>query len=283
MFAIVTALAALWGAATGLLLPRAAHRLSVEPGEPWRSSCPAGHPFTGFARGWAGTGRCARCGEGRGGGAPLHTAVGSTTYGEPRGETHDDPLGETCGDTRARAHTRTLPYVLLCALACAALAAATGPRPELGVWLLLAPFVLLLAAVDLRVRRLPDVLTLPLAAAGTALLGLAELLPGDGGSWLGALLGGAGLGGAHLLLHLINPDGMAFGDVKLALVTGLALGWYGFPVLFTGTFAGFLLGSLYGLGLIVTGRGSRKSQFPFGPFMIVGAWAGVLLGALGAR
>ncbi|MFB9521924.1 A24 family peptidase [Streptomyces cremeus] len=274
MFATVIALAALWGAATGLLLPRAAHRLSVEPGEPWRSSCPAGHPFTGFARGWAGTGRCARCArceEGRGGGAPLRTAVGSTAYGEPHSA------------TRTRNHTRTLPYVLLCALACAALAAATGPRPELGVWLLLAPFVLLLAAVDLRVRRLPDVLTLPLAAAGAVLLGLAQLLPGDGGSWLGALLGGAGLGAAHLLLHLINPDGMAFGDVKLALVTGTALGWYGFPVLFTGTFAGFLLGSLYGLGLIVTGRGSRKSQFPFGPFMIAGAWAGVLLGALGAR
>ncbi|MFJ2746254.1 prepilin peptidase [Streptomyces sp. NPDC087440] len=258
MFATVIVFAALWGAATGLLLPRAVHRLSVEPEEPWRADCPAGHPFAGVARGWVGTGRCARCAAGSAAEGALRTAVGSRTY------------------------TRTLPYVLLGTLACAALAAATGPRPELGVWLLLTPFALLLAAVDLRVKRLPDVLTLPLAAGAALLLGVAELLPGDGGSWLGALAGGAGLGGVYLLLHLINARGMGYGDVKLALVLGLVLGWYGFSVLFLGTFAGFLFGSLYGLGLIVAGRGDRKTAFPFGPFMIAGAWAGVLVGALGA-
>ncbi|CAM5266354.1 prepilin peptidase [Streptomyces spiroverticillatus] len=259
MSVTVIVLAALWGAAAGLLLPRAAHRLSVEPEEEWRDACPSGHPFTGFARGWAGTGRCARCAGGSGARGALRTAVGPATY------------------------TKTLPYPLVGALACAALAAATGPRPELAVWLLLTPFALLLAGVDLRVNRLPDVLTLPLAAGAAVLLGAADLLPGNGGSWLGALLGGAGLGGVYLLLHLVNPDGMAFGDVKLSPALGAALGWYGFPVLFIGTFAGFLLGSLYGLGRIVVGRGTRRSHFPFGPFMIAGAWLGVLIGALGAR
>ncbi|MGW2115469.1 prepilin peptidase, partial [Streptomyces zhihengii] len=46
--------AAVWGAATGLLVPRAAYRLSVEPEEDWRSACPRGHALTGPAAGWLG-------------------------------------------------------------------------------------------------------------------------------------------------------------------------------------------------------------------------------------
>ena len=48
----LTVAAALWGAAAGVLVPRAAYRLSVEPDEAWRSACPAGHPITGVAGGW---------------------------------------------------------------------------------------------------------------------------------------------------------------------------------------------------------------------------------------
>lgn len=243
MFATLIVAAALWGAAAGLLVPRAAHRLSVEPEEPWRTACPAGHPFTGAARGWIGTGRCARCAEGAGAGA---------------------------GAVRR--------YVVLGALLCGLLAAATGPRPELAAWLLLAPLALLLAVVDKRVHRLPDVLTLPLAGAAVVLLGGAALLPGNAGSWPGALLGGAGLGGAYFLLFLINPNGMGFGDVKLALGLGVALGWYGWPLLFAGAMAGFVLGALYGVGLMVTRRGGRGTAIPFGPFMIAGAWLGLVLG-----
>ncbi|MEU1123208.1 prepilin peptidase, partial [Streptomyces sp. NPDC005899] len=44
------AVAGVWGAAAGLLLPRAAYRLSVEPGEPWRVTSPRGRALTGPAR-----------------------------------------------------------------------------------------------------------------------------------------------------------------------------------------------------------------------------------------
>ncbi|WP_254710417.1 prepilin peptidase, partial [Streptomyces lunaelactis] len=165
---------------------------------------------------------------------------------------------------------------------CVALPAATGPRPELAVWLLLAPFAVLLALVDRNVHRLPDRLTLPLAAAAAVLLGLAALAPGDAGSWPTALLGGMILGAFYFLLFLIHPNGMGFGDVKLALSLGVALGWYGWTVLFTGAFAGLLLGSLYGLGLMILRRAGRKTAIPFGPFMILGALAGLLLGGLAA-
>lgn len=249
VIAVVT-LAAVWGAATGLLIPRAAYRFSVEPEEEWRDTCPAGHPLRGPgpSRGWLGTTSCPAC-------TASVPAVASP-------------------------YAPRVLVTVVTALACAASAAATGARPELVVQLLIAPVAVLLATVDHRVHRLPDVLTLPLAVAAAALLGVASLLPGHDGSWSGALLGGAALGGFYLVLHLINPNGMGRGDVKLALSLGVVLGWYGWPVLFAGGFAGFLYGTLYGLGLLVLRRANRRTGIPFGPFMIAGALTGVVLGAL---
>ncbi|MFI6104502.1 prepilin peptidase [Streptomyces sp. NPDC051310] len=261
VYATLIALAALWGTCAGLLVPRAAYRLSVEPEEAWRDACPAGHPFTGPARGWLGPARCAPCAVavpvGGGGVRPERRAGSPAGAGAP-----------------------ALPVVT--ALACAALAAATGPRPELAVWLLLAPFAVLLAAVDVRVHRLPDRVTLPLAGAAAGLLGVAALLPGHAGSWPAALLGGLALGAAYFALFVIHPDGMGFGDVKLALSLGAALGWYGWGILFAGAFAGFLFGAVYGVVLIVLRRANRRSAIPFGPFMIGGALPALLLGAFTA-
>ncbi|CCK28209.1 type IV peptidase [Streptomyces davaonensis JCM 4913] len=229
--------AALWGAAAGAFLPRAAYRFSAPAGEPWRDNCPEGHPV----RGWLGRAHCTTC---------------ARSYG----------LG-------------VVPLSLATAAVCAALAAATGTRPELGVWLLLAPLGVLLAVVDFRVQRLPDPLTLPLAGAALVLLGVVALVPEHAGEWTTALYGALALGGGYLVLFLINPAGMGFGDVKLALGTGAVLGWYGWSTLMLGTFAGFLLGALYGGALVVVRRAGRKTSIPFGPFLIAGAFLGLLIGA----
>ncbi|MGW1778973.1 prepilin peptidase [Streptomyces sp. NPDC002143] len=236
----LAAVAALWGAATGALLPRAAYRFSApweEREGGWRETCPAGHPIGG----WLGRAHCPRC--------------------------------------RAPYAPGALLLPVLTALLCAALALATGTRPELAVWLLLAPVGVLLGVVDVRVRRLPDPLTLPLAAAALALLGPVALLPEHAGRWTTALLGALALGGAYLVLHLVNPGGMAFGDVKLALGTGAVLGWYGWATVMLGTFAAFLFGALYGGALVVLGRAGRKTLIAFGPFMLAGTFAGLLIGA----
>lgn len=159
---------------------------------------------------------------------------------------------------------------------------ATGTRPELGVWLLVAPLGVLLAVVDFRVQRLPDVLTLSLAGAALVLLAGAAAAPENAGDWLTALYGSLALGGGYFVLFLINPNGMGFGDVKLALGLGAVLGWYGWGVLMLGTFAGFLFGGLYGLSLVVVRRAGRKTSMPFGPFLIAGAFVGLLIGAYAA-
>ncbi|MFE2146179.1 prepilin peptidase, partial [Streptomyces sp. NPDC059456] len=172
--------------------------------------------------------------------------------------------------------------VLGSAVVCGALAAAGGGRPEGVVFVGAVPVLLLLGLVDLAVQRLPDVLTLPLAAATALGLGAAALAPAAGGSWCGALLGGAALGAAYLLLFLINPAGMGFGDVKLALALGVILGWYGWGVWASGAFLGFLYGALYGLALVLKGPGGGRTAFAFGPFMTAGALTGVLLAGFGA-
>ncbi|MET9718440.1 A24 family peptidase [Streptomyces rochei] len=239
----VVLVAVVWGAVTGALLPRAAYRFSAPSGEAWRDRCPQDHEVPG----WLGRARCGQC------------PAGQASYGP-----------------------RTAALATVTALVCAALAAATGTRPEVAVWLLLAPVGVLLAVVDLRVRRLPDPLTLPLAGAALVLLGLTALVPEHAGEWTTALLGALALGGGYGALFLINPAGMGFGDVKLALGAGAALGWYGWATVMLGTFAGFLLGALYGGALVVARRAGRKTAIPFGPFLIAGAFLGVLAGAYAA-
>lgn len=288
VYAILIGVAALWGAATGLLVPRAAYRFSVEPDDAWRDACPAGHALTGPGRGWFGSTRCTTCAE-VGAAVAVRTAAGPDPVDdagpERAGDAAEGESPATPPDAPDRSGPRYAPHLVapvVTALGCAALAAATGARPELAAWLLLAPVGVLLATIDRRVHRLPDQLTLPAAAAAALLLGLAALLPEHGGAWLSALLGGAALGAFYFLLFLINPNGMGFGDVKLALSLGVALGWYGWAVVFAGGFAGFLFGAAYGLGLVLMRRAGRKTGIPFGPFMIAGALLGILFGALAA-
>lgn len=275
-------IAAVWGALTGALLPRAAYRFAVPSGEPWRAHCPDGrHPV----RGWLGGVRCGHCahdagdGDADGGG---RSGVGGG--GDGSGRSGEAGGGQGC--VPVASYQPYAPSALLLAtvgaLVCAALAAATGTRPELVVWLLLAPVGVLLAAVDLRVQRLPDPLTLPLAAAALALLGLVALLPEHAGHWRTALQGALTLAAGYYALYRLNPGGMGFGDVKLAVGTGAVLGWYGWPTVLLGTFAGFLLGALYGGVLVLARRADRRTAVPFGPFLLAGALAGLLIGAYAA-
>jgi leader peptidase (prepilin peptidase)/N-methyltransferase len=71
---------------------------------------------------------------------------------------------------------------------------------------------------------------------------------------------------------------MGFGDVKLAGLLGLVLGWAGWAPLVLGAFLGFLFGGVYSLALIGARRATRRSRVPFGPFMVAGALTAVCLG-----
>lgn len=160
----------------------------------------------------------------------------------------------------------------------AVLALRFGLDPVLPAYLYLGAVGLALALIDLDVHRLPDALTLPSYPVLAALLGLGAVLGSDSGHLVRALLGGLVMCAFYFAICFAYPAGMGFGDVKLAGVLGMATAWLGWGAWAVGLFGGFLFGGLWGIGLIALGRGGRKSKVPFGPFMLAGTFAAVLVG-----
>lgn len=183
-----------------------------------------------------------------------------------------------CRDCHTRISARYPAVEALTALLFALMAWKFGASWELPAYLYLVAVGVALAFIDFDTKRLPDKLTLPSYAVLGALLALPATLEPDWASYLQAWLGALALFGFYFILALIYPAGMGFGDVKLAGVLGLALGWLGWGVLVVGGFLGFMLGGLVGAMILLTGRGGRKTAIPFGPFMIAGALLAILIG-----
>lgn len=149
---------------------------------------------------------------------------------------------------------------------------------ELGAFLYLAAISVALAVIDVDVRRLPDRIVLPAYGVGILLLGLVDALRGDLAAFGTAAAGAGAAVLFYAVLWFAKPGGMGLGDVKLAGVLGLFLGHLGLPQLVVGIAAGFLIGGLVGVALLAARRSSRGSAIPFGPWMLAGAWVGVLAG-----
>jgi len=173
---------------------------------------------------------------------------------------------------------QSVPIIAVTAAVYALLAARFGFSAELPAFLYGGAAGIALAAIDLAHHRLPNALTLPSYLIAGGLLGLAALVRGELGPFLRALAGMVVLYALYYLLMLIYPAGMGFGDVKLAGVLGLYLGWLGWAEVIIGGFLGFVIGALAGLGLLATRRATRKSAVPFGPAMLLGALIAVLAG-----
>lgn len=144
--------------------------------------------------------------------------------------------------------------------------------------LVFAAATIALALIDLAVSRLPNAIVLPTGAVVAVLLAVAAVLDGDVGPLARGGLGGVVLCAAYFLLAIAVPGGMGMGDVKLAAVIGLLLGWFGWGALAVGALAAFLLGGVYAVGLLITRRARRGSGLPFGPWMLAGAWIGLVVG-----
>ncbi|MEN2741240.1 A24 family peptidase [Microbacterium sp. X-17] len=134
----------------------------------------------------------------------------------------------------------------------------------------------ILVVIDARTHRLPNALVLPAYPVALVLLALACLLGWPWDAFFRGLVGGAALFAFYLVLRLVQPRGMGGGDVKLAGLVGLHLGFLGWEQLVVGAFAGFLLGGLYGVLLILRRRAHGRSRIAFGPWMLAGTWAVIL-------
>lgn len=125
-------------------------------------------------------------------------------------------------------------------------------------------FVALLCAIsvfDLKHYIIPDFLVLLLFGLGVAKM----LLEGH---FFPPLFGASLLFGFFLLVHLLFPRGMGFGDVKLAGTIGLFLGW---KLGVLAVLLSFFLGSIVGVLLILFRKRTLKDPLPFGPFLALGA------------
>lgn len=155
----------------------------------------------------------------------------------------------------------------------------TDALAALPAQLVFAGLGLALALIDLDTHRLPDVLVLPAYPVLAVLLGAAAVWQGDLGAFGRAVVGGAALYVLYYALALAKPGGMGFGDVKLAGIVGVVLGYSSWSALLVGGFAAFLLGGVTGVALLATHRADRRSGVPFGPFMVAGAILALLAAA----
>ena len=144
-------------------------------------------------------------------------------------------------------------------------------------FLYLAAISVVLAIIDIDVKRLPDAIVLPAYLIGTVMLTTAALLGGNAAALLPAAIGGAAMFLFYGILWLVS-GGMGKGDVKLAGVLGIYLGYLGWAQLAVGAAAAFVLGGVFGIVLLIARRSGRKSKIPFGPWMILGAWIGIVAG-----
>lgn len=146
-----------------------------------------------------------------------------------------------------------------------------GLRSAIPAYLYFGAIGVALALIDLDCRRLPDSIVLPSYPVMAALL--AASAAGQHSWWpLGrAAIAGGALFAFYFALAFAYPAGMGFGDVKLAGLLGGVLGYLSWSALVVGAFLGFLLGAIVGVAVLASGRGTRKTALPFGPFMIAGA------------
>jgi leader peptidase (prepilin peptidase) / N-methyltransferase len=183
---------------------------------------------------------------------------------------------------RLRLRPGWLAPPLAVAMAALTLVVAAAVHPDLvacaACWL--AALAVPLAVTDALVRRLPDLLTAA-AFAGTAAFLVAAAATGS--EWPSLVRAGAGaaiVAGLFLVLALARPGSAGLGDAKLGLSIGALTGWLGWDVLVSALFASFVLTACYGLVLLALRRGTLRTMVPFGPFLLAGCMAAVLLTSL---
>ncbi len=175
------------------------------------------------------------------------------------------------------------PYTLLSmATLFAAAALRFGLVAVLPAYCLFFAVLVTVAAVDVEHRVIPNRVLRPAVALTAPLLGGAAIVDGAGRAALEALLGGALAFAALSVVHLVQPRGLGFGDVRLAGFIGLYLGWLGPAHLAVGLVLAFALAALAGLVLMAMGRGLMV-RLPFAPFLGAGAVLAVLWGGQLAR
>lgn len=146
-----------------------------------------------------------------------------------------------------------------------------GLSVELPAYLYLSAVAVTLAMIDFDVRRLPDSILLPSYIVSVLLLMPAGAADGDWTTAGRAFAGMAALAAIYLALALAYPHAMDFGDVKLAGLLGLYLGWMSWPAVLIGAFGGLALAAFGGHTCAANRHDGRGVTTAYAPCMIAAA------------
>ncbi len=167
-------------------------------------------------------------------------------------------------------------------------AAAIGFLNTLGLsWVLLAylgflTLTMALVVTDLEQFRIVDRLNLRGSLLLATLLGASAVATANlDALWRGLLGAGAYFAGAVLLWLLVRGRGFGAGDVKLAPLLGLYTAFVSWDTLGQAVFATAMIGGVVAIALLALGRAGMKTELPYGPPMVLGAWLAVVLAGIG--
>ncbi|CAN5894750.1 hypothetical protein BH23ACT5_BH23ACT5_19700 [soil metagenome] len=173
---------------------------------------------------------------------------------------------------------RPIVFSVLFSLVAAGFAAVLGPVAVLPSYLFLGGMSLVLFLTDVDHKRIPNRITYPGTPLAAALLVTGAVIDGTAAHLGRALAAAAVYTGALFLVYLVSRGGFGFGDVKLAVPLGLFLGFLGWSHLVVAAFATAFLGGIFAVAAVVGGGAGGKSEIPYGPPMIIGAWVAIIGG-----
>jgi leader peptidase (prepilin peptidase)/N-methyltransferase len=149
------------------------------------------------------------------------------------------------------------------------------------LWLVpLVPVAVALSVIDWHTKLLPRVIVIPATLAAILLVTVVGLATDQRDALVRALVAMVVGRSFFWVLWFVRSAGMGFGDVRLAAPVGLVLGWAGWNEVALGLWVGFVSFALPAVGLAIVRRDRTmlKKSFPFGPFMVLGALAGLVWG-----
>lgn len=157
----------------------------------------------------------------------------------------------------------------------AAFAVRLGRDPALPAYCVLAAGLVALSVIDAQTHRLPREFTYTTLTIGAPLLVVAAVVDDDPRRLLDAAIGGVVLTGVFWLGYVLTRGGLGPGDVRLAPLLGVYLGYVSLATVAAGAVVGLVAAMVYGLAVLVV-RG-RSEPYPFGPFLAGGTLATLLV------
>lgn len=219
-------------------------------------------------------------------GPVLHNIAIATSTRAPIGT----PFG-SCGECDA---TRPWPYLacpnghpgttrerwwsLVYALVFVGTVFITGATSEVTAYLVFAGVTLTLVITDIDEKLIPNKVLYPGGAAAILLLVIEAAVSDRVDRLLPSLAAGAGYYLVFLGVHLLNREGFGMGDVKLAFLLGFFTMFDSLRIFLLGVFFTGFIGGLPAIALLLARRVGPKYALPYGPAMVLGAWAAIAFG-----